>query len=303
MPLAFLILAHRAPAQVARLFSSLYHPEDIFVLHFDRRAPAALHELGRELVATHLNVHLLPAQRIVWGGPAMIDVQLQAMAVALARGIRWTHFLNLTGQDFPLKSREEMLARLEAGKSYLSWFDPERSSLWSNARERIERYHLSWPWLQQLLAVPGLGRRLRRWCGWQNQLPWLPGYRRRVPGYFRYYGGANHVALARPAVEHLLHDPDALRLRRWLRGAAHSDEIVFQSVLLNSPLAPTLVNESLREIDFPRHAPHPRTFTSEDLPRLLRSRALLARKFDAAVDAAVFGALEHRIHPTTPAAS
>lgn len=304
MSLAFLILAHRQPAQVARLFAALHHPHDAFVLHFDRRAPAALHALGRELAARHPNVVVLPPRAIVWGGPQMAEVQIEAMAAALARHARWTHFLNLTGQDFPLKTRAEMLGRLVPGRSYLGWFDPLDAGPWRNARERLTRLHLAWPWLHRLLALPGAGRWLRRLCGWQNQLPWLPGCRRRWPRFFRYYGGANHVVLARAAAAHLVRDPGALRIRRWLRrGAAHSDEIVFQSALLNSPLAPTLVNDPLREIDFPRHAPHPCVFTSADLPRLVRSPALLARKFDPAVDAGVLDALEERLRPPCPLVS
>jgi hypothetical protein len=300
MSLAFLILAHRLPSQVARLFAAMYHPDDIFVLHFDRRAPPALHAWGRELAGSHPNVHVLPARRIIWGGPVMGEVQVEAMAAALDGGTRWTHFLNLTGQDFPLKSRAEMIARFADApeKSYLSWFDPlDSNRLWSNARERLTRYHLTWSWLHGLLSIPGVGRRLRQLCGWKNQLPWLPGYQRRWPAFFHYYGGANHVALSRAAVCHLVEDPGARRIRRWLRAAGHSDEILFQSVLLNSPLAPTLVNETLREIDFPRHSPHPRTFTSDDLPRLLESPALLARKFDAGTDATVLDRLESRIRP------
>ncbi len=296
MSLAFLILAHRQPAQVARLFGALYHPADTFVLHFDRRAPATLHRLGRTFAARHANVHLLPAREIIWGGPVMAEIQIEAMAVALARDARWTHFLNLTGQDFPLQPRAAMLARLAPGRSYLSWFDPLAHGPWRLARERLTRRHLAWPWLHRLLAVPGVGRRLRRLCGWRNQFPWLPACPRRWPRFFRYYGGANHAALARIAVRYLVHDPGARRIRRWLRGAAHSDEIVFQSVLLNSPLAPSLINTTLREIDFPRHSPHPRTFTRADLPRLLGSDALLARKFDAAVDTAVLDVLEARLH-------
>jgi hypothetical protein len=154
--------------------------------------------------------------------------------------------------------------------------------------------------LHRLLALPGLGRRLRRLCGWQNQLPWVPGWRRRRPDFFHYYGGANHVALNRAAARLVARDPAARRIRRWLRGAAHSDEIVFQSILLNSPLAPTLVNASLREIDFPAGSPHPRVFTRADLPRLLANAALFARKFDEAVDPGVCLTLAARLQVTSP---
>lgn len=301
MPLAFLILAHRNPAQVARLFSVLWNREDTFVLHFDRRAPEALHALGRRLADGHPNVHLMKPQAIVWGGPQMAEVQVEAMRIALERGTRWTHFLNLTGQDFPLKSRDQMIERLDRGASYLGWFDPLDNGLWRNACERLVRFHLPYAWLQRVLALRGVGRGLRRVFGWQNRLPSIPAYHRAWPDFFHYYGGANHIVLAREAALYVVEDPAARRIRRWLRHAAHSDEILFQSVLLNSPLAGTIVNETLREIDFPAHSPHPRTFTSADLPRLLGSSALLARKFDPAADPHVLDILESRLPPAVHA--
>lgn len=303
MPLAYLILAHKNPRQVARLFEALHDPADRFVLHFDRRAPAALHSLGRALARAHANVELLPARTILWGGCEMAAVQVAAMAAALRGGGSWHHFVNLTGQDFPLKPRAEIEARLAAAPaaSYVSWFDPAAVPLWSNTRERLERYYLEWPWLDRLLRLPAAGRRLRRALGWRNRLPHLPLYRRRPPG-FRVYGGANHVVLSRAACLHLATSPDARRILRWLRHAAHANEIVFQSVLLNSPLAPTIVNTHLREIDFPPHAPHPRTFTGADFERLARSDRLYARKFDETVDREVLERLAGLVGTASAAA-
>ena len=298
MSLAFLILAHQKPAQFKRLFDAIYHREDTFVLHFDRRAPAALHDLGRTLALVHSNVLLMPARKIFWGGPVIVHVQLEAMRLALITDSRWTHFINLSGQDFPLKSRDEMIDFLEAAreKSYLSWFDPLGAPVvWSDARKRMIRHHIAWPWLHHLLTLPGIGRRLRRICGWQNGLPYIPGYLRRWPDFFRYYGGANHVALARATAGYLLENTDARRIIDWLQATGVSDEILFQSVLLNSPLAPTLINATLREIDFPRGSVHPRIFTAADLPRLFASPALFARKFDEGIDSVVLDRLEERV--------
>jgi hypothetical protein len=296
MALAYLILAHKNPRQVARLFRAVHHPDDVVVLHFDRRADRALHQLGAELAGAHPNVRLLRPRPILWGGYQMAAAQIEAMAAALRADAVWHHFINLTGQDFPIKPRAQLEAHLAARTeaSFVSWFDPLRTSLWANARERLTRHHVEWAWLDRLLRVPGLGRQVRRIVGGQNRLPHVPGYRRRWPGFFHYYGGANHVVLSRAACRHLTESPDARRIIRWLRPAGHANEIIYQSVLLNSPLAGTIVNGHLWEIDFPPHAPHPRTLTTADYDRLLRSPRYFARKFDESVDARVLDQLtEH----------
>lgn len=302
MPLAFLILAHKSAPQVARLFQAIHRPGDTVVLHFDRRADAALHRLGTELARTHRNVILLRPRTILWGGARMAEIQIEAMGAALNASRDWHHFINLTGQDFPIKSIAALDARLtaEPNANYVSWFDPVFTPLWSNARARLARYYLEWPWLDRLLRVRGLGRRLRKLFGWQNQLPHLPRYEREWPD-FRYYGGANHVILSRAACEYLVAHPEAQRIRRWLKHSAHANEIVFQTVLLNSPLASTIVNSHLREVDFPAHAPHPRTFTLQDFDRLVASPMFFARKFDESVDARILDRLAaHLGVPASP---
>ncbi|MEO6567241.1 MAG: beta-1,6-N-acetylglucosaminyltransferase [Opitutaceae bacterium] len=297
MALTYHILAHKNAAQIARLFRTLSHPDDFFVLHFDRRAPAALHALGRELAAKHTNVRVQPAETVVWGGPKISNLQIGAMAIALAQGAGWTHFINLTGQDFPLCSRGERIARINRRPTanYLSWFDPLKTTHWSNARERLERWHLHSAVLARLLRLPGLGRRLRAALGWGNQLPYVPGLRRRWPDFFLYFGGSNYTVLTREACRHIVSDPVANRIRRWLDHSAHADEIVFQSILHSGALAPTLVNQDWREIDFPSHSPHPRTFLRSDLERLSATENLFARKFDEQVDSEILDRLEQRV--------
>lgn len=226
------------------------------------------------------------------------DVQIAAMQRALDLSSQWSHFINLTGQDFPIKSREEILRKLSPlhGTSFVSWFDPLASPLWKNARARLDRYHLAYPWLARLLQLPGVGRRVRHLFGWDNQLPYVPFYRRKWPAFFRYYGGAHHVILNRETCAYMNADARAHRIRRWLRHAGIADEIIFQTVLLNSPLAPTLVNEHFREIVFPASdSPHPMTLTEKDLPRLFASRAFFARKFEPVKSDGVVDALEKKI--------
>lgn len=292
MSLAFFILAHKNARQIERLFQALYRPQDVIILHFDRRAPASLHRLGRELARHHKNVHVLPSRAILWGGYRMAATQIAGMDVALRASPSWHHFINLTGQDFPIKPIADLDAHLAAqpDANYVSWFDPVYKPLWNNARERLSRYYLEWLWLERLLRVPGFGRRLRKLLGWKNRLPHIPAYERTWPD-FHYYGGANHVILSRAGCNYMVSNPEARRITRWLAHSAHANEIVFQTVLLNSPLAHTVVNSHLREIDFPPHTPHPRTFRGSDFDRLVASRNFFARKFDESVDSAILDRL------------
>jgi hypothetical protein len=275
-------MAHKNAGQVARLFDAIHRPDDLILLHMDRRADASMHRLAAELGRRHANVVVLEPLPIVWGGFAAAEVQLRAMAAALRRDGNWQHFINLSGQDFPIKRLEQLDDFLAGSPStnYVSWFDPLASDDWANARERIERYHLEWLWLNNLLRLRGVGRRIRRVFGWHSPLPHVPGVRRRAPD-FRYYGGLNYVVLSRAACAYMVFDRRARHITNWLRHAVHPDEMMTQCVLLNSPLADTVENTSLHAIDFPKHALHPRVYRSADIDRLLQSPKYFARKFDS----------------------
>jgi hypothetical protein len=296
MALAFLILAHKNAQQVSRLFYAIYRPEDTIVLHFDQRSDRSLHKLSRELSRVHSNVVVLRPRPIIWGGPSIVEVQQAAMAAALRADRSWDHFINLSGQDFPIKPVNRLEERLNASptSNYLTWFDPLAVPLWSNARERLDRFHLWWPWLQRLTQLRGVGRSLRSIFGWPNGLVHVPGIRRTWPSV-RYFGGSNHVVLSREACQFVATDPDARKLLRWLSHAAHPDEIFFQTVLLNSRLASTVVNTNFHAVKFQSHSPHPRTFRLDDYDGLIRSPMFFARKFDEVLEPRIIDRLERHL--------
>ena len=287
MSLAYCILAHKNPAQLARLLRALQAPGNVCVLHYERRAPRAEHEAVARLAREH-GAFLLPPRRILWGHFSVVGAQLEALQRALEADPSWTHFITLSGQDFPLIPQAALAAELAASQaSYLSCFDPFTTDWWKNLDDRIGRYYFEWPWLEALLNVRYFGRRLRALMGWSQRLPFVPGIRRTVPAWFQYRGGSNHVILSRAAAEYITGDPTARRIIAWLRHSEIPDESLFQTVLFNSPLAGKMVNDDRRAIRWNNLGdPSPVTLTAADLPWLWQQRnegRLFARKFDAAV--------------------
>ncbi len=65
----------------------------------------------------------------------------------------------------------------------------------------------------------------------------------------------------------------------------------FQSILLGTEFTSRheIVNDAQRFAIWPEGSSHPRTLTMDDLPAMLESEKLFARKFDASVDSAVLG--------------
>ena len=72
------------------------------------------------------------------------------------------------------------------------------------------------------------------------------------------------------------------------------DELFFQTIVMNSELRDTVENDDLRYLDWSRE-PAPVVFTRADLPALLGSGQLFARKFDETVDSDVLDVLDRHL--------
>ncbi len=64
-------------------------------------------------------------QDALWGGYSRVDAELRGMQRLLEMDRSWTHYINLSGQDFPLKSRKYMREFFAAnpGKQFIRTLD------------------------------------------------------------------------------------------------------------------------------------------------------------------------------------
>ncbi|MGH3026010.1 MAG: beta-1,6-N-acetylglucosaminyltransferase, partial [Gaiellaceae bacterium] len=119
--------------------------------------------------------------------------------------------------------------------------------------------------------------------------------KRRVPGGLEPYGGGRPWILRREAVRYV---DDYVRsnpgLVRFFEHVLHPSELMFQTVLLNSPFAREIVNDHRHYLEW-RGGSSPATLTSADLDTLLASDCLFARKFDVTVDSTVLDRIDERM--------
>lgn len=70
------------------------------------------------------------------------------------------------------------------------------------------------------------------------------------------------------------------------------DEMVFQSVLYNSPYRAAITNDNMRHIDWSEGNPSPKIFTMANARQLIQSGSLFARKFDMYTDSEILDYLD-----------
>lgn len=276
MRVGYIITAHTLPEQVVRLVRRLDSENARFFVHLDARAPEAVARTVAAGLADMPNVRFVPRHRCTWASFSLVEAALEGIDAILDSQEEIGYGVLLTGQDYPIKPPQEIEAALERaqGKSFMGYWPSAGRFL-----DRVERWH----WHGELL-----GRRLRL----PNRL--VPfSVRRSLPPGLEPFTGSAHWCLSRACLEQVAtvraERPDVMR---FFRRVAVPDETFFQTLLLSSPLAHTVVNDDLRYIDWTGGGNSPRVLTSEDLGLLLESDDLFARKFDPRVDAAVMNGLD-----------
>jgi hypothetical protein len=275
MKLAYFILVHHKPAQLRRLMRAIWRPQHFYVIHVDRRASAEVRRAAREL-AREANVALLPPSRCYWGGWSLVRTELRAMRRLMAMG-EWSYYVNLSGQDYPLRTQEEIAAALgrlphRDWVEFESSLDPERATELAR-REQVLAVELPWrdkPWL----------------------IYWSPPWRAPLlKGAIRYLG-SQWKMITRQSCQYLTVPKNTRRFRAAYWGTLVPDESFFQTVLLNSDRPAMVAGRNWHFVDWFTGPAHPRVLDISDLPRLEASDAFFARKFD---DGSVLDALEDRL--------
>jgi hypothetical protein len=279
--IAYVVVAHHLPRQVCRLVRALHTPDTSFYVHIDRRAGRDCRRRVARDLATVPRVRMLPSHRCHWAGFSILRAELKGLHAALEGGDRFDHLVILSGQDYPVASNARIAERLAlaGGDSFLQ-HSPLPDPAFPHDANRYERWH-----------VPA----------WDYHLPneriRLP-VTRRMPLGMTPFRGLAFGALSRRAALHVravLRDEP--RVLRFFRTVYAPDEMMFQTILLNSPLAGTIRNEPLHHTDWSADGSSPATIGPAGLDAAVRSGMLFARKFDEGRDPGILDRLESLREP------
>jgi Core-2/I-Branching enzyme len=270
--IAYIVSAYKRPAQLERLLRRLDAPGVTIAVHVDTKTRQAIWD---EMTSRcrDLDVVWLPRHRSQWGGFGHVRATLKGLDHVVGNDVPFDYAVLLTGQDYPLRPPTEIARVLgdAGGRSFmrhieLPW-DPwgPRGGL-----DRVEDWHVI-TYRRLHVALP---------------------LRRKIPGGLKAWGGSAYWCLEASLV-HFVHgylreNPDYVR---FFEHVFVPDELFFQTIIMNSEHRHTVVNDDLRYVDWTRE-PAPVVLTRDDLPALLESGQLFARKFDETVDSEVLDALD-----------
>ncbi|XP_061672939.1 beta-1,3-galactosyl-O-glycosyl-glycoprotein beta-1,6-N-acetylglucosaminyltransferase-like [Syngnathoides biaculeatus] len=114
-PLAYSMVVHQKVQNFERLLRAIYAPQNVYCVHVDLKASPSFLSAVSAVVACFPNVFLAGRrEKVVYAGWSRVQADLNCMAELLSTGVAWKYFINLCGQDFPLKTNLEMVRALQA---------------------------------------------------------------------------------------------------------------------------------------------------------------------------------------------
>jgi core-2/I-Branching enzyme len=262
MNVAYFIMLHKLERQFDWLFSALWNPSDLFLIHVNRTAPQSLEHAIKRRCANLPNVRFLPRVPIAWGGWSLVETTLDALRLLCQEAHAWRYFINLSGQDYPVRPLSELREFLHKhdGQNFLEIRDIATEPF--HVRRRLHWYCVERYGRLQRLPIPNVRALL-------SEVHW--------------YGGFWGI-LARDFCEWLLESELTEMYRQALRHTKIPDEFFFQTLLMRSPFANSWDPNPRRYSEFEPRSPGPKILTAADLPAVTASSAFFARKFDETVD-------------------
>lgn len=280
MKLAILLLTHKNPAQVQRLIKKLAHPSIRIFLHADKKAGWNKEIFPVETPFIENNI------QVYWGDFSPVQATLNGMKEIRQCPYEFDYFILLSGQDYLIKSIDALLHFLEAnkGKEFIE-HTPVSKEGWSDAMSRYQYYHY---------------RKNKNKTGWffytmVRIFMKLAGLKRKPP--MPVWGGSQWFTITKEAFDYILSytegHPEYIS---FMKKSNFTDELFFQTILMNSPYKDNCVDDNLRYINWDtqsgKKVSSPKTLTLADYEQLQKSPAFFARKFDADIDSDILDKID-----------
>ena len=289
MKIAYIILAYKNPAQVFRMIGKLQSSNVYFFLHIDKNSNIKDFEKIPTIIDKD-KVHFSGQRfKTSWSGFGCVDALLYNLKEILNSDDKFDFIITLTGQDYPIKTPEYIENFFEQHKNniFMQWTKLPNPAWKNGGQDRMEPYHFN---LFKNRILIKILHRIMIWL-----IPILP--KKNLGVNYDLYGSEGHFAFPIETVKYIIDFIDKNpKFLSFFRHTYMPDETIFQTLLMNSPLKDSVINDTLKYIDWTKpQAGFPATLKTEDFKDLRKSDKLFARKFDINVDSRILDLIDEKL--------
>ncbi len=279
MKTAYLILAHANPKQLERLVDRLAFPGVDIYIHIDKKADFTHFEFLKQRPFVFF---VKERVKVSWGAYSIVQATVNGLKQIAATGIAYDIVHLVSGQDYPLKTNQEISDFFAANKDKAFMHTLDVATEWQEAIPRVEHYHFTNFSFAGKFRLENFFRKL------------LP--KRKLPGNLIAVGRSQWFSINMDHLRYILDYMDQHpEFVRFFNLTWAPDEIVFQTILFASPFKSQMVNDNMRYIDWSGGGASPKNLTMDDRNAMLSSGRYFARKFNQDTDAKVLDWIDQEL--------
>ena len=272
MKMAILIQCHTKSDQVNKIIN-FFKDEDIDIyIHVDKKSNIKLE------INNNYNVYILDNSIDVrWGRFSQVEATL-AMFNEVKKSKKSYNYIHLiSGQDYPIKNLEyikKFFSNID--KQFIDYVKLPYKNLTKHGEDRYKVYYPQW-----IIDRPK--------CLWKRFLRVL--YRefvlrtrileRDTSNISEFYYGSQWMSITYGCMEYILeYINNNIKYYNFFKNSIYSDEMFFQTIILNSPFKNKVENNNLRYIDWSENLESPKNLQYTDIDYALKSDKIFARKIN-----------------------
>lgn len=271
---AILIMAHKDYAHLVRLVN-YFNKDCIVFIHIDKQSRYSKTEID-QLIQIPYVVKVYRKYKIHWGGFSMLKCEMFLLNCIIGKyKVDYIHLLS--GQDYPIKPLDYMLAFFEQhkGMDFISYVHLPHRKWQNNTYSRFAYFYL-YDWLQY-------GQRrsvyMDKFIKWQKKI----GLKRSIPNYFEHlYGGSQWFSITYSSAEIVVSYTNRHKgFYRRLMFTFAPEECYIPTVLLNLQDKNKIFPKNFRFIRWEfENNNYPSNLGIEHFHLLAKNEDLFARKFE-----------------------
>lgn len=292
MEKAYIIQAHKYPAQLYRLISRLNDGASEFFIHIDKTAEFSQFQTAKDFGQL---VHFIERVDSKWGGFGCVQAGLNGLKAVKDSLKKFDRIILLSGQDYPIKSNEYIndFFKKSPHSVFVDYFPIPNYKKWPGSDRggwyRVDKYYIGLKWYEFLCSKS------------MNLLStYIPFLRRKIPNGMKPYTGSAWWSVDMYALNYILdYDATHPEYRAFHKYTFVPDELYIHMILANSTdekLVKSMENNNKRFLIWEKSdSPHPNILRKTDLDAIMSSDHLFARKFDEKIDAEILDLIDSKI--------
>lgn len=254
---AVCMLAHQKPELIKRIVEKVKSQQVQVYIHLDARKEMGdfTHIEGVKFIENRV--------KVFWGGRSMV-VAMYNLIEQVLRDQECDYILFISGEDYPIVPADRYHEYIDPEKNYITYEQFPKSDWDYGGIDRINRYYF---FRNDRVFLSRALIKLQKILHYQK-----PYWRKD----FQVYGGSQWININRKAAQYILENWK--KYYRFFKYCRIPDEMIFQTILMNSPMKDTVINNNLRFLRFEKNQDHPLYLDERFLNDIHASKSVFCRK-------------------------